>query len=171
MREDTPLTSPALRAHTHARTHNWFYSHLLQQGAWLLQCYIVSCTTVELKDWIKWSDPALPGGSETSDYSHTIPVLQRTPVWHSDMHILFSNTFPSCKTSPAPWYFHHGEEKMQISLQHTLHWSAAHLMCIKKVVYMRAMGKGRSYHPQMGFSLCDCLAFKIDASLFLFSFL
>lgn len=43
--------------------------------------------------------------TETGDYRLTVPVLQRTPLWHSTMCKPFSNTSPQCKAGTAPWDF------------------------------------------------------------------
>lgn len=86
---------------------------ILRWGRWLLYWRMV-CTIVELKDWIKWPDPTLPGGStlQRREIIDSILVLQRTPLWHSTMHKPFSNTFPRCKTGLAPWDFCNGGKKI-----------------------------------------------------------
>lgn len=79
---------------THRRTgdapsrRHQHYFHLLRQGRWLLCWCIVQCTTVELKDWIKWPDPTLPGGS----------TLQRKEIIASQ---LSSFRGPHCDIAPC----------------------------------------------------------------------
>lgn len=150
------------------------YFHLPRQGRWLLCWCIVPCTTVELKDWIKWPDPTLPGGS----------TLQRKEIIASQ---LSSFRGAHCDIAPcanpsqthsrdAKQRSHHEIPVMVAERYRNLHGMLR--LYVENVPCVRRMGKGRkhsrgkeSHHPRKCTPVWDNLAFKIDASLLFFSFL
>lgn len=85
-----------------------YYFHLLRQGGWLLFWRMVRCTTVELKDWIKWPDPNLPGVSSYRDkrlQTHN-SCPSEDPLWHYTRQKPFSNTSPAMQSrASTPWSF------------------------------------------------------------------
>lgn len=95
-----------------------------REMAFVLVYGIVHHSGTKRLNQVAWSNsPWGFGATETRDYSLTVPVLQRTPLWHSTMHKPFSNAFPQCKTAPAPWdffffFFCNGREKIQKSIRH-----------------------------------------------------
>lgn len=77
-----------------------------REMAFVLVYGIVHHSGTKRLNQVAWSNsPWGFSATETRDYSLTVPVLQRTPLWHSTMHKPFSNAFPQCKTAPAPWDF------------------------------------------------------------------
>lgn len=96
-----------------------FPSTSTREKAFVLVYGIVHHTGTKRLNQVAWSNS--PWGFNTTeprDYRLTIPVLQRTPLWHSTVHKPFTNTFLRCKTELAPWDFCDGREKIQKSIRH-----------------------------------------------------
>lgn len=150
------------------------YFHLLRQGRWLLCWCIVQCTTVELKDWIKWPDPTLPGGSTLQRKEIIASQLSSFRGPHCDIAPCANrsqNAFPQCKAALPPWDSCHGGRGIQESTRHA---SPICWICPmwKKNGKREITFRGKeSHHPRKCTSVWDNLAFKIDASLLLFGFL
>lgn len=76
-----------------------FPSSSTREMAFVLAYGIVHHSGTKRLNQVAWSNsPWGFNATETRDYRLTIPVLQRTPLWHSTMQKPFSNTFPQCKT-------------------------------------------------------------------------
>lgn len=83
-----------------------FPSSSTREMAFVLAQSIVHHSGTKRLNQVAWSNsPWGFNATETRDYSLTVPVLQRTLLWHSTVCKPFSNGFPRCKTGPAPWDF------------------------------------------------------------------